>query len=153
MEDKTRLIHVRPRESSPENEGFPTNEYKTCQYKRCFVLQILMTKFFNPMQLAFFVSVILNFFPQFDDGGSKEILISFYFVIWLLSALTEILAEKNRIKNDKARNSEIFKKMVNGQETDIICSEIKVGDILRIYDDQVIPADCILLSSYELMAF
>ena len=42
--------------------------------------------------------------------------------------------------------------MVDGKETKIISSEIKVGDVLRIYDDEVVPADCILLSSYENMA-
>ena len=42
--------------------------------------------------------------------------------------------------------------MVDGKETEITSQDIKVGDIIRIHDDEMIPADCILLSSYEHMA-
>ena len=73
-------------------------------------------------------------------------------VIWFLSSLAQIIAEYYRIKSDKKTNSRIYKKIVDGEEVDIVCSAIGVGDILRIYDDEEIPADCILLSSYELMA-
>ena len=39
--------------------------------------------------------------------------------------------------------------MVDGKEVETISKDIKVGDIIRVFDEEVIPADCILLSSYE----
>lgn len=67
-------------------------------------------------------------------------------------SITELCNERGRIKNDKKANSTKVIKIIDGKEQETSSSEILVGDIIRIKDDQLIPADCILLSSYENLA-
>ena len=67
-------------------------------------------------------------------------------------SITELCNERGRIKNDEKANSTKVIKIVDGKEEETFSSEILVGDIIRIFDDQLIPADCILLSSYENLA-
>ena len=73
-----------------------------------------------------------------------------YFIItWILLTISEFFLERGRQKNDKATNFKKVIRMVDGKEVETISKDIKVGDIIRVFDEEVIPADCILLTSYE----
>lgn len=38
---------------------------------------------------------------------------------------------------------------VEYKEIPLLSKDVKVGDILRIRDDEIIPADCVILTSYS----
>ena len=64
-----------------------------------------------------------------------------------LSVLREGFEDFKRYRSDEADNSQICEKLIEGAFKESQWKDIKMGDILRIKKDEVIPADLLVLCS------
>ena len=70
--------------------------------------------------------------------------------------LKEAIADYKRNQHDRAENGRLCTRLVLSEasgsssftEIESRTDEIKVGDIIRVKDGEILPADCILLASY-----
>lgn len=70
----------------------------------------------------------------------------------------ELISDKKRAASDYRQNQARCTKIVIDEsvqhkleykEIKLAAHQVRVGDILRIRDDQVIPADCVILTSHS----
>ena len=64
-----------------------------------------------------------------------------------LSVLREGFEDFKRYRSDEADNSQICEKLIDGIFNESQWKDIKMGDILRMKKDEVIPADLLVLCS------
>lgn len=109
------------------------------------------------MVIVFYlITGILQFFKKWQTNKPFVILVPTFFIIGL-GIVKEALAEIKRYKEDKRFNAELYDRVApKGHESysggsgglqtvPTMLQDLKVGDIIRIHDGQIVPADCILL--------
>lgn len=76
-------------------------------------------------------------------------------VVLLIAFIKELSTERLRAATDTTANQKQCSRVlidesrtegISYKEISIQCQEIKVGDIIRIRDEETIPADCIILA-------
>ena len=101
----------------------------------------------------YLANVILQFQPSISTNSPIASLIPLSFVIFI-GMLREFLADLKRWGEDRKTNRVLFKRLatkddlVNGLHH-VRSDQIKVGDILQFEDDELVPADCLLLHTVE----
>ncbi|CDW80053.1 probable phospholipid-transporting atpase ih [Stylonychia lemnae] len=70
------------------------------------------------------------------------------FVVFL-GMIRELIADVKRWKKDKETNNRIFNLVRKEQVVQVKSQDLRVGDIIELHDDQIVPADCVLLSSSD----
>ncbi len=74
------------------------------------------------------------------------------FVIFV-GLLKELIADLNRWSQDRQTNMVLYSKLSDKNSLEGIVrsrsDRLKVGDILMLNDDEIVPADCILLHTVE----
>ena len=79
-------------------------------------------------------------------------IIPLIFVV-VLGMIKEFIGDHKRYKEDQKVNSLPAVKLVkeNGKyiEKHIQSQDVAVGDVLRVYDNQIVPADCVILSTQK----
>ena len=99
--------------------------------------------------------------PAISTNSPLAALIPLLFIV-CVGVIKELVVEIKRWNDDKAVNSMRFKLQVpkdskNASQRedldynfeDVFISDIKVGDIIEIRDNQTIPTDCILLKATD----
>lgn len=95
------------------------------------------------------VNFALQSTPQISSNSPLATLIPLLFVI-ILGMIRELVADLKRWKEDRRTNARQYTRLSKGDlrtKSSVRSQDIRVGDILEIYDGQTIPADCILLSA------
>ncbi|ORY05432.1 phospholipid-translocating P-type ATPase, partial [Basidiobolus meristosporus CBS 931.73] len=64
-----------------------------------------------------------------------------------VTALKDALEDFKRYKQDKQANNQIYKKASNQSLEDVVCKNIVPGDVLKIFKNEKIPADLMILST------
>jgi magnesium-transporting ATPase (P-type) len=83
--------------------------------------------------------------PEIQTNSPLATLIPLCFVI-SLGILKELIAEVKRYKEDKAvNNTPVMKLDSSGQWVKSTLATIRVGDMIKINDFDMVPADCILI--------
>ena len=76
----------------------------------------------------------------------------------VVNMIKERISDKKRAASDYQQNQvrctkividESVQHKVEYKEIPLAAHQVRVGDILRIRDDQVIPADCVILTSHS----
>jgi P-type E1-E2 ATPase len=98
--------------------------------------------------------MILQFIPSISTNSPLATMIPLAFVI-LLAILKDFIAEIIRWREDRASNSTLCRRLLPASSyaagdvqfkfEAVRLDQVKVGDILELKDDDVIPADCVLL--------
>ena len=146
-----------PKEQMAQN---PTNRLKTTKYNVFTFLPIqIFIQFTKVINLFYLLNVILQCIKSISTNSPISTIVPLAFVV-CLAILKDLISEIIRYREDTAFNKSLCRRLVAqnlnkiGQINSEVfefesarLDEIKVGDILELKDDDLIPADCILLKT------
>lgn len=99
------------------------------------------------VNIFYCVTAILQCIPAIQTNSPMAVLVPLMFVI-SLGILKELIAEVKRFKEDKAvNNSPVLKLDRNGLWVPGTLASVKVGDLIKIHDLEMVPADCVLIQT------
>lgn len=138
-----------------EQDSRPTNKRKSTRYTwETFFFIAFALQFKKVVNIFYLITGVLNFFPTIAVNSPLAV-IGPTVAIMLIGVIKEFVSELKRWKEDKMVNATPVKRMAGpgsaASSKDKICwedttlAEIKVGDIIRIDDEEQVPADCVLL--------
>ena len=127
------------------------NRIDTSKYKLYnFLAKILMEQFSRLANIYFLIIAVLQSVKELSySGGNPIILLPLSFVI-ILNGLKDLYEDYKRKKSDsKENNSECYiYHQINGFERKKWL-DIKLGDIIKVHNNQQFPADLLLLSTSD----
>uniref|UniRef100_A0A0N5BVR4 Phospholipid-transporting ATPase n=1 Tax=Strongyloides papillosus TaxID=174720 RepID=A0A0N5BVR4_STREA len=133
-----------------QHEKFCSNEISTCKYSVfTFLPRFLLEQFRRYNNIFFLIIALLQQIPDVSPTG-RYTTAGPFLIILFISALKEIFEDVKRRRLDIKVNN--FKTLVlrNGRWEEISWKNIAVGDVLKIENNHLIPADLVILSSSEL---
>ena len=116
-----------------------------------FLAKILMEQFSRLVNVYFLIIAVLQSIKEVPySGGSPIILLPLSFVIFL-NGIKDIYEDFKRKKSDRLENNSKCLVYDNNSEDFIIkkWAQIKLGDIIKVNNNEQFPADLILLSSSD----
>ena len=116
-----------------------------------FLAKILMEQFSRLVNVYFLIIAVLQSFKEVSySGGSPIILLPLSFVV-SLNGIKDLYEDFKRKKSDKLENNskclvydKIFEDFITRK-----WSQIKLGDLIKVRNNEQFPADLILLSSSD----
>ena len=123
------------------------NSIRTCQYTLITFLPLaLLNQFKTAFNWFFLIYVIIACIPVLSNKAVAADVAPFVVVIFI-SLIKEAIEDYRKYANDKKLNNAnvlIFKEKRYYREK---CQNIKVGNIIKIYKDDLIPADVLIIKS------
>ena len=123
------------------------NSIRTCQYTLLTFLPLaIINQFKTAFNWFFLLTVILVSIPSLSDKAAFSEILPFV-VVMIISLIREAVEDYRKYKNDKKANNLnvlIFKNKRFYKEK---CQNIKVGNIIKIYKEEMIPADVLIIKS------
>ena len=134
------------------NDKQENNKTNTSKYRWFnFLAKILMEQFSRLVNVYFLIIAVLQSIKEVSySGGSPVILLPLSFVI-SLNGLKDLYEDFKRKKSDRAENNSKCLIYDNASQNFITkkWSQIKLGDIIKVNNNEQFPADLILLSSSD----
>ena len=130
---------------SSQKALFNSNSIRTCQYT---IITFLPLALFNQFKTAFnwffLIYNIIAVIPELSDLDPLAE-ISPFIVVLLLNLVKEAIEDYRKYKNDiKANNASVLifndKRFIKDK-----CKNIRVGNIIKIYKEDLIPADVLII--------
>jgi len=148
-ENEQRKIHIGS-VVEPE-EGFISNTVTTAKYN-CFTFLPLNLgqQFQRAANFYFLVLSVLVCFPAISPYNMPESTIMPFVFVVALSAIKDAYTDYKRHQDDHATNTQTASVLTKGAGSrflDCKWCDVVVGDIVRVREDESIPADMIVLSS------
>ena len=146
------IIFIGPKCNKENNYLFESNKITTSKYQWFnFFPKILMEQFSYIANVYFLIISILQSIKEISySNGSPIMLIPFSFIV-LINGIKEIYEDCKRKKMNDIDNNRLClvydineNKFINKK-----WEEIKLGDIIKINKNEIIPCDMILLESSE----
>merc|ERR1712130_13656 len=144
------------RDTSPSDEleplakrqrQLPSNEVKTTKYSYWnFIPKNLFEQFHRFANVYFVFIGIINFVPQVNAINPYLALCPVIFILGV-TALKDGYEDSRRRNSDKEINSQKCRVYSGGAFVESKWRHIRVGDLIKIGLNDVIPADCLLVSS------
>ena len=126
---------------------YSDNSIRTCQYTIItFFPLALFNQFKSAFNWFFLIYNIIACIPQLSDLDPLAEVTPFIIVL-IFNLIKEAIEDYRKYKNDKKANEAsvlIFKDKRFKKEK---CENIRVGNILKIYKDDLIPADVLIIKS------
>ena len=123
------------------------NSIRTCQYTLItFFPLALLNQFKTGFNWFFLINAIIACIPVLSDKSPYSE-VSPFIVVLIISLIKEAVEDYRKYSNDKKLNNAnvlIFKEKRFYREK---CQNIKVGNIIKIYKDDLIPADVLIIKS------
>lgn len=140
---RTVRIHVGGKE-------FASNRISTTKYNvLSFLPKFLFDQFRRLANLFFLFIVLIEQIPGISPTGRYGTAVPLSFVI-LVAAVKEIIEDLRRYKADKDVNKRVVEVLRPDRNVDEIgWTEVKVGDIVRVTNNNFFPSDLILLCSSD----
>ncbi|EYC27863.1 hypothetical protein Y032_0008g224 [Ancylostoma ceylanicum] len=143
-----RFFHVCGSGAHPKGK-FLTNSISTCKYNGfSFLPRFLYEQFRRYNNVFFLMIALLQQIPDVSPTGRYTTAVPFILIL-TVSAIKEIFEDIKRRRSDHQVNSFKILVLKNGNWEQEKWRDIKVGDIVRVDNDQLFPADLLLLSSSE----
>ena len=134
---------------------FCSNEIVTSQYTGLNFLPLFLWQSFNPQKklanVYFLILSILQCIPAITNTGGYPTLLVPLFTVIFFDGVFAILEDLRRHKADKTANgssTHVFDYQ-EGKFVPTIWKDLKVGDVVKIRNREVIPADLCLLATHE----
>eukprot|EP01125_Pyxidicula_operculata_P011525 TRINITY_DN3773_c0_g2_i1.p1 TRINITY_DN3773_c0_g2~~TRINITY_DN3773_c0_g2_i1.p1 ORF type:complete len:1031 (+),score=208.03 TRINITY_DN3773_c0_g2_i1:106-3198(+) len=126
---------------------YPSNKIRTTKYTLLtFVPKNLFEQFRRVPNLYFLLMTILTLIPGVSPISPASSVLPFVLIV-LVSALKEAYEDYRRWQSDNEYNNRRYE-VYQGDQFSLMKNEtIRVGDILRINENQEVPADLVLLNS------
>ena len=149
VEEDIYAVFINNPEMNDQNEN---NKIHTSKYKWFnFLSKILMEQFSRLANAYFLVIAILQSIKELSySGGTPIMLLPLSFVV-SLNGLKDLYEDFKRKKSDKKENNSdcyIYNSLSNRFEKKK-WREIKLGDIIKVENNQQFPADLLLLSTSD----
>ncbi|XP_066278383.1 phospholipid-transporting ATPase VA-like isoform X1 [Branchiostoma lanceolatum] len=148
---------VTPNLGTPEpddragNPHYPDNKIQTTKYTiLSFLPKNLFEQFHRLANVYFLFIVCLNFVPQVQAYGKEIAMLPVIFVL-LVTAIKDMYEDYRRYRMDKEVNNRICR-VYSGAEKQFkgcMWEEVRVGDVVHVGCNEMIPADLVLLKSSD----
>uniref|UniRef100_F1KSC3 Phospholipid-transporting ATPase n=1 Tax=Ascaris suum TaxID=6253 RepID=F1KSC3_ASCSU len=141
----SRNVHV----NGVQTEKFSSNVISTCKYSiLSFFPRFILEQFRRYNNIFFLVIALLQQIPDVSPTGRYTTALPFL-IILSVSAVKEIFEDIKRRKSDQKVNNFHTQVLKNGAWQRTRWRRVNVGDIVRVENEQLFPADMTLLSSSE----
>lgn len=130
----------------PSQHNNPSNKRRSTRYTWWNFFPIaLAIQFTKVVNIFYCVTAIMQCIPEIQTNSPLATVVPLCFVI-SLGILKELIAEVKRYKEDKAvNNAPVMKLNRDGLWVPSTLAATAVGDIIKVHDFEMVPADCILL--------
>ena len=139
-----------PKDKHP-NSKFADNNISTTKYSwLTFIPKNLFEQFHRFANLYFLFIVILNWVPSISAFGREISMLPLIFVLGV-TALKDIFEDRRRYLSDKRVNNytcRVYKGQV-GRYVKTLWKDVKVGDMVHLSVNEMIPADIVVLRSSD----
>ncbi|KAK6741578.1 hypothetical protein RB195_009443 [Necator americanus] len=143
-----RFFHVCGSGTHPKGK-FLSNRISTCKYNGfSFLPRFLYEQFRRYNNVFFLMIALLQQIPDVSPTGRYTTAVPFILIL-TVSAIKEIFEDIKRRRSDHKVNSFPILLLRDGTWLRVEWREVKVGDIVRVDNDQLFPADLLLLASSE----
>jgi len=134
-----------------QNSRYRNNKIKTTIYTLLtFLPKNLFEQFHRFANVYFLFIIVLNWIPAVNAFGKEIAMIPLIFVL-AVTAVKDIIEDRQRYKSDKAVNNR-FCSAYDWESKAYMQMKwhvVNVGDILQISNDEIIPADILILKSSD----
>lgn len=129
----------------------PTNTIETSKYNFfTFIPKNLKEQFLKLNNVYFLIIGALEMIKEISTSGGVPVIWLPLVVIVLITALKDLLEDLQRHRSDREENErKILKLGPEGNFVKIHWEEIRVGDVIKVLQEEFFPADLILLRSSE----
>ena len=131
------------------NRAYADNGIRTSKYTPLsFIPKNLLEQFHRFANLYFLFIVLLNWIPAISAFGKEVAMIPVIFVLGV-TAIKDAFEDRRRRLSDRRINNStcrVYQPDVK-RYVRVLFSELKVGDIVHLSCDEVIPADVLMLRS------
>ncbi|KAG8505977.1 Phospholipid-transporting ATPase FetA, partial [Galemys pyrenaicus] len=129
--------------------NYPNNSIKTSKYNVLNFLPLNLFEQFQRLANAYFLTLlILQLIPQISSLAWYTTVIPLL-VVLSITAVKDANDDLKRHKNDNQVNNKSVLVLINGRMKKDKWMNIQVGDIIKVENNQHVPADILLLSSSE----
>ncbi|EGR33523.1 phospholipid-translocating p-type flippase family protein, putative [Ichthyophthirius multifiliis] len=139
------------------NLKYPSNQIRTSRYTIISFLPLnLFEQFSKLANIYFLVMGFLQMIPQISNTFGIPTVYLPLFLVLCIGAIKDIVEDLKRHSSDKEENQQIIHKIEDEQECkklkimDIFSENILCGNIIKIKENQQIPADILLLKTSDL---
>uniref|UniRef100_A0A0R3RW30 Phospholipid-transporting ATPase n=1 Tax=Elaeophora elaphi TaxID=1147741 RepID=A0A0R3RW30_9BILA len=145
----SRIIYVN---QTSQPEKYRSNAISTAKYNAfSFFPRFLKEQFRRYSNVFFLIIAILQQIPDVSPTG-RFTTAGPFIIILVVSAIKEIFEDIKRRKSDQTVNNYCALVLRDREWKDTLWKNLKVGDIVRVENNQMFPADMALLSSSEPLA-
>ncbi|SBT71478.1 guanylyl cyclase, putative [Plasmodium malariae] len=148
-----RKIEINPTDTE-ELISFPTNKISSCRYSTySFIFKSLYEQFLRLPNIWFLLISLLEFIPAFHNISNylyyskhKSIYLLFFFIF--VSIMKNIYEDSRRSNIDSQMNNRLCHvvDVSNSQLKAVKWMDLTVGSIIRLIENEQVPADILLLS-------
>nr|XP_050868610.1 phospholipid-transporting ATPase VA isoform X1 [Vespula vulgaris] len=145
------LVPPRTPKSQHPNGGRMNNRVKTTKYTILnFIPRNLFEQCRRVANLYFIFIVLLNWVPDINAFGKEVAIIPVVFVLGV-TALKDIFEDRRRSTSDRRVNNSTCRVYVGegGRYMQVAWKDVKVGDLVHLSNNEVVPADLLLLRSSD----
>lgn len=131
------------------NRAYSDNAIRTSKYTPLsFIPKNLLEQFHRFANLYFLFIVLLNWIPAISAFGKEVAMIPVIFVLGV-TAIKDAFEDYRRRQSDLRINNSTCRvyRIEEDRYVRVLFSEVKVGDIIHLSCDEIIPADLLLLRS------
>ncbi|KAH6803940.1 aminophospholipid ATPase 1 [Perilla frutescens var. frutescens] len=148
-DDDARLIYINDPDKTNEKFDFAGNSIRTGKYSiLTFLPRNLFEQFHRVAYIYFLAIAILNQLPQLAVFGRGASIMPLAFVL-VITAVKDAYEDYRRHRSDKIENSRLAWVLVNDKFQQIRWKDIRVGEIIRVFADETLPCDMVLLSTSD----
>ncbi|KAH8415892.1 hypothetical protein KR222_003038 [Zaprionus bogoriensis] len=135
--------------NGPQTSNYCNNRISTAKYSFISFLPSFLFEQFRRYSNCFFLLIaLLQQIPEVSPTGRYTTLVPLIFIL-SVSAIKEIIEDLKRHRADNEINHRLIERLENGTWTTVRWSELTVGTIIKVTNDNFFPADLVLLSSSE----
>ncbi|KAG5886182.1 hypothetical protein JTB14_036051 [Gonioctena quinquepunctata] len=129
----------------------PNNRIRTTKYTLLsFLPRNLLEQFHRVANLYFIFIVLLNWFPAINAFGKEIAMIPVLFVLGV-TAVKDLFEDRRRHASDKRINNSTCRiyNIEASRYKKVLWKEVRVGDLIHLSNNEVVPADILVLRSSE----
>ncbi|XP_044597784.1 phospholipid-transporting ATPase VA [Cotesia glomerata] len=149
------LVPVKTPLDQHPNGARVDNRVRTTKYTLLsFLPRNLLEQFHRVANLYFIFIVLLNWVPAINAFGKEIAMIPVLFVLGV-TAVKDFFEDRRRLASDRRVNNSMCRVYLSEVDryAKVAWKDIKVGDIVHLSNNEVVPADILLLRSSDPQGF
>lgn len=148
-DDNSRVVYVNDPVKTNEQSDFGGNTIRTGKYTVLSFLPVnLYEQFHRVAYVYFLVIAVLNQLPVLAVFGRTVSIIPLALVL-TVTALKDGYEDWRRHRSDKIENNRKVSVLVNGEIVTKRWKDIRVGDVIKLGNNETLPCDMVLLSTSD----